>query len=134
MNKIVIYTDGAYANSIDQGGWAFVVITDGQKTHSSFDGVKNTTNNRMEVQSALEACKWAKLNNIQEFTIFADSMYLIGTMTLNWKRKKNIDLWEEMDKAVEGLNIEWKHVKGHAGDKWNDFCDTLAVHGSHLIF
>ena len=88
----------------------------------------------MEVQSALEACKWAKLNNIQEFTIFADSMYLIGTMTLNWKRKKNIDLWEEMDKAVEGLNIEWKHVKGHAGDKWNDFCDTLAVHGSHLIF
>ena len=130
---IEIYTDGAYSSSRDQGGWAFVVLKDGVKVSSGYDGVKNTTNNRMEIQSAIEAIKHMKQQNILEFTIFSDSMYLIGTMTKNWKKNKNVDLWIEIFDLVEGLNITWKHVKGHAGNKYNDHCDMLAVHGSQLI-
>lgn len=130
---IEIFTDGAYSSSRNQGGWAFVVTQNNNKVHSSFDVVKNTTNNRMELQSAIEACKWAKENNISNFTLFSDSMYVIGTMTLNWKRKKNVDLWKQMDSVVTGLDINWKHVKGHNGDKWNSYCDMLAVHASHLL-
>ena len=52
-------------------------------------------------------------------------------MTQNWKRKKNVDLWMEFDKVVEGMNIKFEHVKGHNGDKYNSLCDVLAVQASH---
>lgn len=130
--SIEIYTDGAYSSSRNQGGWAFVVLKDGEKIYSEYDTVFETTNNRMEIQSAIEAVKYMVSNNIKNFTIYSDSMYLIGTMTLNWKRKKNNDLWKEIDDLVKGLNITWLHVKGHEGDKYNELCDTLAVHASKL--
>lgn len=133
MSNIEIYTDGAYSSSRNQGGWAFVVLKDGNRVASAFDAVKDTTNNRMEVQSAIEAVKHMKEQEQRDITIFSDSMYVIGTMSQNWKRKKNVDLWIQMDEACEGMKIEWKHVKGHEGDVWNERCDMLAVHASHLI-
>lgn len=131
---IIIYTDGAYSPSRKQGGWAFVVLKDGVKIHSEFYPIKDTTNNRMEIQGAVEACKWAKENGYNELEVFTDSMYVVGTMTMNWKKKKNNDLWEKMDKAVEGLTITWSHVKGHNGDKYNELCDALAVEATKVIF
>ena len=128
---IKIYTDGAYSSSRDQGGWAFVVVEDDLKTYSQFYPVKNTTNNRMEILAAMEACKWAKERNKRDITSLTDSMYVIGTMTQNWKRKKNVDLWIEFDEVVEGMNIKFEHVKGHNGDKYNSLCDVLAVQASH---
>lgn len=71
--------------------------------------------------------------NVNEFTIYSDSMYVIGTMTLNYKRNKNVDLWEQLDKLVLNKKIDFKHVKGHNGNKFNTLCDTLAVAGSQLI-
>lgn len=129
---IIIYSDGAYASSRDQGGWAFVAIDTETKVHSDFGDVKTTTNNRMEIQAALEAIKWAKINNIIDFTIITDSMYVIGCASKGWQKKKNVDLWIEMDDAITGLTIEWKHVKGHSGDKWNEHCDMLAQHASQI--
>ena len=128
---IKIYTDGAYSSSRDQGGWAFVVLKDDEKIHSSFYPVRKTTNNRMEILAAMEACKWSKENGYTEITIISDSMYVIGTMTQNWKRKKNVDLWIEFDKIIEGMTVKFEHVKGHNGDKYNNLCDVLAVQASH---
>lgn len=125
--QIKIYVDGAYSSSRNQGGWAFVVLQDGIKIHSAFFPEKNTTNNRMEIQAAIEAIIWSKDNNLLTIEIFSDSMYVVGTMTLNWKRKLNVDLWEQLDKIIEGMDITWTHVKGHSGDKYNELCDALAV-------
>lgn len=124
-----IYTDGAHSSTRNQGGWAFIVIENDKEIHNGYGSVKNTTNNRMEIMGALEAIKWS---TSPEITIFTDSMYLIGTMTKNWKRNKNTDLWEQMEQAIKGKNIKWSHIKGHSGDKWNNRCDILAVHGSHI--
>jgi ribonuclease HI len=129
---IEIYTDGAYSSSRKQGGWAFVVTKSGERLQTSFGDAKNTTNNRMEIMAALQAMLWMKDNEIAEATIYSDSMYVIGTMTENWKRKKNVDLWIQMDEVINDLKINWKHVKGHSGNKMNDYCDMLAVHASHL--
>lgn len=129
---VEIYTDGAYANSRNQGGWAFVVLKDGKKIFSEYDSVLNTTNNRMEVQASIEAIKYMKTQNIKEFTLYSDSMYLIGTMTKNWKKNKNLDLWAEMEEVIPELNINWKHVKGHAGNTFNSYCDMLAVHATKI--
>lgn len=130
---IEIYADGAYSSSRNLGGWAFVVLENNEKLHSAFYPVPNTTNNRMEIQAVIQACLWAKENGVSEFTIYSDSMYVIGTMTLNWKRKKNLDLWEIMDNITKNLIIHWKHVKGHNGNKYNELCDALAVTASQVI-
>lgn len=134
QSNLIIYSDGAYSSSRCQGGWAFVVLNENEeKLHSNFSGEKDTTNNRMEIMGCYEAMLWMIKNKQSSATILTDSMYVIGTMTLNWKRKKNNDLWGKMDDVVKQLNIEWKHVKGHEGNKWNDYCDMLAVQGSHLL-
>lgn len=129
---VEIYTDGAYSSSRDQGGWAFVIIKDGKRIHSSFGSAKETTNNRMEIMGTLKAMHWLIDNQRAEATIFTDSMYVIGTMTKNWKKNKNVDLWIQMTETAENLNINWKHVKGHSGQEFNEYCDMLASHGSHL--
>ena len=129
---VTIYTDGAFSSNRNQGGWAFIVIEDNEIITSDWDGVKNTTNNRMEMQSVLEALYWLKEEKIKEATIVSDSMYVIGTMRDNWKRNANLDLWYKLDEAVEGLKITWVHVKGHSGNKYNERCDVLAVQGSKM--
>ena len=130
---IKCYVDGAYSSLRDQGGWAFVVLKNDFKIHSEFFPKKDTTNNRMEIQAVIEACKWAKKYSVTELEIVSDSMYVIGTMTMGWKRKKNNDLWEIMDNVTKDLSITWTHVKGHSGDKYNELCDALAVEASKTI-
>ena len=58
--------------------------------------------------------------------IFSDSTYVINTMTKNWKRKKNQDLWTLLDNEVGPRNVEWEWVKGHSGDRFNEEADQLA--------
>ena len=130
--EIEIYTDGAYSSSRNRGGWAFVITKEKNKIYSEFGDVETTTNNRMEIMACLQAMNWLLTNNILKATIFSDSMYVIGTMTKNWKKNKNVDLWIKMFDIVNKLNITWTHVKGHSGNPLNDHCDMLAVHASHL--
>ena len=128
MDKYEIYSDGAFSKSREQGGWAFVALKNDEKIHSDFGGVKNTTNNRMEIMASLEAMLWMKDNNYLSATIFTDSMYVIGSMTKNWKRNKNVDLFSELDNIYKQFKtIVFMHVKGHSGDKYNELCDKLAV-------
>ena len=131
--EYIIYTDGAFSSLRNQGGWAFVVIKDGEKIFSDYGTEFNTTNNRMEIQSVIEALKYLNSINLKEFTLFSDSMYVIGTLTQNWNKKKNVDLWLELDNVIKSDKINWKHIKGHSGDRWNSHCDMLAVHASQLI-
>jgi ribonuclease HI/DNA polymerase-3 subunit epsilon len=48
-------------------------------------------------------------------------------MTDNWKRKKNLDLWEKLTPLLTGKEISWNWVKGHAGHKENEDCDVRAL-------
>ena len=130
---IEIYTDGAYSSSRNQGGWAFVVVQDNKVIHKDYEGLLNTTNNRMEIMGMFKALEWVKQNSIPlPIKIYTDSMYVIGTLTLNWKMKKNIDLWEKLLPLVN-KDIQYLHVKGHDGNKFNEECDKWAVFGSNLL-
>ena len=130
---IEIYTDGAYSSSRNQGGWAFIVVQDNKVIHKDYEGLLNTTNNRMEIMGMFKALEWVKQNSIPlPIKIYTDSMYVIGTLTLNWKMKKNIDLWEILIPLVN-KDIEYLHVKGHDGNKFNEECDKWAVFGSNLL-
>ena len=120
---IVIYTDGACLGNPGPGGWGAVILENGEKKqlHGSEE---NTTNNRMEVTAVLEALRTIPRN--ADVRIFSDSTYVINTMTKNWKRKKNQDLWTLLDNEVGPRNVEWEWVKGHSGDRFNEEADQLA--------
>ena len=129
--KLDIYTDGAYSNKRKQGGWSYIILYNDKIIHKDFKGVKNTTNNRMEISAVLKALKYIRRFNYTSVTVYSDSMYVIGTLTMGWSKNKNIDLWTFFD-YLDLNGIEFVHVKGHSNNIYNDLCDTLAVIGSQV--
>jgi|TARA_Y100000996_G_scaffold414724_1_gene406529 ribonuclease HI len=120
---IEIYTDGACLNNPGPGGWGVIILEKDKKT--VFGGSeKTTTNNRMEITAVIEGLK--QISKKTPVKIFSDSTYVINTMTKNWKRNKNKDLWDILDDQVLNRKIEWKWVKGHSGDKFNEEADSIA--------
>lgn len=126
---IEVYTDGAYSSSRNQGGLGIVFIKDDKVIAKFSKTYKNTTNNRMELMAVIIALQSIKDEN--EITIYSDSMYVIGTATQGWKRKKNLDLWEKYDAVIDSFKIvTFKHVKGHSTNMFNNLCDEMAVAAS----
>lgn len=141
MNEeIIIYTDGGCSGNPGPGGWGIVIIADGQEKQLS-GGEKVTTNNRMELSAAIAALSVVK--NTPQFAgrpvkVNIDSQYVkngITTWISGWKKKgwktankdpvKNQDLWVMLDELNSALNVSWNWVKGHAGIKYNEICDSL---------
>ena len=135
--KLKIYTDGACSGNPGKGGWAAIILD--EKGQSSISGTENkTTNNRMELMAPIMALK--KIKTKSEIMIYTDSRYVKDGITewikkwkLNdWKSSnkkpvKNKDLWIKLDNCCKKHNISWKWVKAHAGNKFNDLVDELAV-------
>ena len=97
--------------------------------------VENLTNQIMEVLAAIVALNAVK-NTVESIEVITDSMYVVGTMTKNWKRKANIKLWNKLDEIVNNLNlilqepIKFTHTYGHANDEFNNIADKLADEAS----
>ncbi len=127
MSKIEIYTDGSCLGNPGPGGWAVLIRFD-KKEITLFGGEKKTTNNRMEMLAIINALSWVRKKNLNDvkITIHSDSNLLVQTLTQNWKRKANLDLWAKLDSLRAWLDINWVWVKAHAQDKSNNFVDMLA--------
>jgi len=131
----MVYCDGACSGNPGPGGWAAVIVSNGKMTELS-GGVKETTNNRMEIMAALNALR--SLKQPAQVTIYTDSSYLLNGATVwltdwkqkNWKRKKgklaNLDLWQELDRELNRHEVSWEWVRGHAGNAMNEKVDQLA--------
>ena len=139
---IKIYTDGSCLTNPGDGGWAAIINIDGEIKKIS-GNEKNTTNNRMELMAPINALKYTNSKNPIE--IFTDSKYVkngitewINTWVLNnWKTSnkedvKNKDLWIELYKLNQSLNVKWNWVKAHAGDPLNEEVDILAKKAANL--
>lgn len=137
-NDLVIYTDGACSGNPGPGGWGALLQYKGREKEI-YGGTDDTTNNRMELQAAIEALKSLKPNYKGQIIIWTDSVYVKDGITkwiINWKKRGwrkadkkpvvNIDLWKELDALVQDKTIEWKWVKGHAGVEGNERADDLA--------
>lgn len=136
MKNLKIITDGAYSSTRDQGGIGIIFLLNEKQIFEYSQMYKHVTNNKMEVAAVIVALRMIK-GLVDSITIYTDSMYTIGCASLGWQRKKNKRLWEEYDKQYKRVselcpNIEFKHVKGHAGDYWNTRADELAVKASQL--
>lgn len=127
---VLIYTDGSCLSNPGPGGWAAIVLYDESKTILK-GGENNTTNNRMEMLAVISGLE--SVSNDDDITIYSDSKYVINSITLGWKRKANLDLWELLDQQLIGKNVEWKWVKGHSGVKYNEEADQIALSEANHI-
>ncbi len=131
QQKLIIYTDGACKGNPGIGGWGAIMMF-GEKSKEINGYAPNTTNNRMELTAVIEALKNIKRHC--EVIIYTDSQYvqrgmtewLEGWIKKNWKNVKNPDLWQELAKLAAQYTIEWRWVRGHNGDKYNERADELA--------
>jgi len=136
MKKVTLYSDGACEGNPGPGGWAVVLAWENHQQELS-GGTPATTNNRMELQAAVEGLR--ALSDACEVEFFTDSLYVRNGITewlknwkaLGWKTKakqpvKNQDLWKELDAESARHRITWKWLKGHAGHAFNERCDLLA--------
>jgi ribonuclease HI len=136
MTEVVIYTDGACSGNPGPGGWGVVLRWRGteKELHGSDP---HTTNNRMELMAAIAALE--ALNRPAQVQLHTDSKYLLdgitkwikgwehnGWMTSAKQPVKNADLWRRLVKAMDGHEVTWLWVKGHAGDEGNERADALA--------
>jgi ribonuclease HI len=92
----------------------------------------------MELKAAREGLRAVPVGS--NVVVYADSEYVVKGITLwirgwiakNWRTaaKKpvlNQDLWQDLNAAVAGKNIEWKVVLGHSGVELNERADVIAT-------
>lgn len=134
----MIYTDGGCIGNPGPGGWAAILVRDGRYEEIG-GGAPHTTNNRMELQAAVEGLRRARPG--ERVHLVTDSRYLhdgISQWIHGWKRRGwrkadgapvlNRDLWEVLDALAHrpDVPVSWEHVRGHAGHRWNERCDEIA--------
>ena len=133
--KTTVYTDGACLHNPGPGGWAWAVP--GGRYASG--ATPRTTNQRMEIQAALEAVTALDL----PLEVVSDSTYVVNCFRDRWwerwlargwvnSQKKpvaNRDLWEPLIVAYRAVpdRVRFRWVKGHSEDPYNDLVDRLAV-------
>lgn len=133
---VEIATDGACKGNPGPGGWGVVLRSGGTERELS-GGEPLTTNNRMELTAAIEGLN--ALKRPCRVTLSTDSRYVMDGLTKwikGWQRNgwktadrkpvKNADLWQALVAAAAPHRIDWRWVKGHAGDADNERADRLA--------
>ena len=131
---ITAAADGSSLGNPGPAGWAWYVDED------TWDagGWPKGTNNLGELTAILRLLQ-ATAETGEELHILADSQYAINVVSkwrLGWKKRgwtkadkkpiKNLELIQEIDRAMEGRRVTFEWVKGHAGHRMNERADDLA--------
>lgn len=137
MAVVRIYSDGACRGNPGPGGWG-VLLQYRDEERELYGAVDDTTNNRMELQAAIEGLK--AITKPCSIEIYTDSQYVRNGITQwlsNWRMKnwktangkpvKNIDLWQQLDSLCQNYqDLSWHWVRGHSGHAQNERADALA--------
>lgn len=151
---IEVYTDGAcdqHGVTKGCGGWAAILVHKGKsgyivKTEELSGPLENATNQIAEMTAVLEAFRHIGKRAVRVF-VYTDSQYLRmgitdwmprlwlrnGWRTATGEPVKNQALWQAIHNAMALYEIKWQWVKGHAGHKYNERADQLAVDQKFLV-
>lgn len=141
---VIIHTDGSCRKNPGPGGWGAILRMPTKLKHKYLKGADpDTTNNRMELMAAIEALRWLSKRGNFRVALYTDSQYVQKGMKqwrFGWRRKgwktstgtevKNADLWKQLDTLAKNHEIDWRWVRGHNGDKYNEMADRLANEGA----
>ena len=134
---IEIWTDGGCKPNPGPGGWA-AILRHGRHEKTLSGAEPATTNNRMELTAAAMALE--ALKRPSHVVLHTDSEYLRLGITRwhkawiarHWRNAAgdpvaNRDLWQRLLAAAAPHRIDWRWVRGHAGDAMNERADQLAT-------
>lgn len=132
-----IYCDGACSgNPVGPGGFGVVILKHNGPDHlctpipfkelngGPFD---KTSNNQMEMTAVIEGLKVLEIGS--RVITYTDSKYVIKGAIREHQRKKNLDLWELLDKELAIREVKFQWVRGHSGHVHNERADKLARFG-----
>lgn len=136
MKRLRIYTDGSCPRNPGPGGWAYVILRDGDDHLYESGYAREATNNTMELWAALAALRRVRREYMRHVPtiVTTDSQYLVQGMQ-NWRHiwefknfdVKNGDIWRRLHYYAERMRqVRFVWVKGHRGDYWNEWCDRMA--------
>ena len=138
LPEVTIYTDGGCEPNPGSGGYGVVLLHPKKRAEIS-GGFRKTTNNRMEIYAAIAGLELLK--QPCKVALYSDSQYLVDAIMKGWamkwrqndwwlnntERAKNHDLWQKLLLLCEKHQVEFRWVKGHAGDLENERCDQLSM-------
>lgn len=134
----IIYTDGGWRRTKDVGAWGCLVINpSNNRAVKLAEAVRDTTNNRMELLAVVKAFevlktpgKTVKVVSDSQYTINACSRWMPGWKANGWTKNtpgelKNVDILKQIDALISQHTTRFVWVRGHSGDRGNDFVDSL---------
>lgn len=138
MKKVDIFTDGACKGNPGPGGWA-AILRYNNIEKEIYGGVKQTTNNRMELMAVVNAL--SILKEPCDVSLYSDSQYICNALIRGWAKKwktngwmrtrsqkaLNPDLWDVLLELCDIHTVNPIWIKGHSGHIENEKCDKLAV-------
>jgi ribonuclease HI len=127
--EYLVYADGSCIGNPGPGGWGVVVRNPDGNVIELNGHDDSTTNNRMELTAAIEGLRATERG--AQVLLRSDSEYVVKSMTLNWKRNKNNDLWELLDAETKARRVRFEWVRGHGSDATNNRADELALMGAN---
>ncbi len=131
MKSVKLYCDGSCLGNPGPGGWAYI-LEYGNASKKQCGKAQNSTNNQMELKAAINGL--AALKEPCEVQLFTDSSYVANGINswlekwvkINFKNKKNVELWKELLVLLNRHKVRAFWIKGHAGHPQNEECDKLA--------
>lgn len=137
---LTAYVDGSFSLEKKNYSYGMVCIENGEVVFTD-NGVgtdKNAISLRNvsgEVNGAMKAVEYAIENNFNQITIVFDYQGIESWALGTWKRNNDItkNYNEFMQEKMKEIKINFKKVKGHSGDKFNDMADKLAKEALGII-
>jgi ribonuclease HI len=140
-SKVLLITDGAYSRKRNVGGYAFLVqylvynteyeLYELKKESSFSKQIINTTNNRMELQGAIDGLNYLKhpchVEIISDATNLVNSVNIWINSFIKDPKRLNHDLMVLLHAAIKrhkSVKATW--VRGHNGNTLNEIVDELA--------
>jgi ribonuclease HI len=124
--SITIFTDGSCHTQLKTGGWASIILFQGEKIILEGDA-ENTTHQRMELTAVINSLEYLKSSKQihEQINVYSDSQYVVDLLqrkerlaSSNYLTKKlhpirNVDLVKEVITFMGLQNIHFIKVKAH---------------------
>ena len=138
-NTVYAYVDGSFNATDKKYGYGVVMIyPDG--TEKEFSGFGNnedalvSRNVSGELLGSMVAIKEAVSNGVKNILIFHDYKGIEKWITGEWQANAPVSIAYKdfVDKFKDRINIKFKKVAAHTGDKYNEIADVLAKEGAGI--
>ncbi len=131
-DAVEIYVDGSYHAGTKEFSYGMVVLIDGKEEKfsqkMSDPELAQMRNVAGEIKGSEAAMQYALDHQIPSIIIYHDYQGIASWCNGDWKANKagTIAYRDFYRKAKEKVKIEFRKVKGHSNDKYNDMVDELA--------